>query len=59
LPNPTPIEIRATREFQRKVRLLSKKYRHIQANLQPIWEKLRLGETLGDRIYITTLIQIF
>ena len=50
MPNPTPIEIRATREFQRKVRLLAKKYRHIQTDLQPIWEKLKLGESLGDRI---------
>jgi mRNA-degrading endonuclease RelE of RelBE toxin-antitoxin system len=50
LPNPTPIEIKATREFQRKVRSLSKKYRHIQTDLQPILGKLRLGKMLGDRI---------
>ncbi|MDJ0846315.1 type II toxin-antitoxin system RelE/ParE family toxin [Crocosphaera sp.] len=43
-------EIIATREFQKKVRSLSKKYRHIQTDLQPILEKLRLGEILGDRI---------
>ncbi len=44
------MEIKATREFQRKVQLLSKKYRHLKTDLQPILEKLRLGETLGDRL---------
>ena len=50
MPKPAPLEIKVTREFQRKARFLSKKYRHIQTDLQPILEKLRLGETLGDRI---------
>ncbi|GBF81340.1 type II toxin-antitoxin system RelE/ParE family toxin [Aphanothece sacrum] len=50
MPEPTPIEIKATREFKRKVQLLSKKYPHLQTDLQPILEKLRLGETLGDRL---------
>ncbi len=43
-----PKEVKLTREFQRKVKLLSKKYTHLKADLQPILEKLRLGETLGD-----------
>ncbi len=46
----SPIEIKATREFQRKVRLLSQKYRNIQADLHPILEKIRLGEILSDRV---------
>ena len=46
----TPISIQATREFQRKVRSLTKKYRHLQTDLQPILEALSLGQTLGDRI---------
>jgi len=45
-----PITIKATREFQRKVRSLAKKYRHIQSDLNPILEKLRQGEVLGNRI---------
>ncbi len=45
-----PKEIKLTREFQRKVQLLSKKYRHIKTDLQPILEQLKLGETLGDRL---------
>jgi len=50
LPEPKPIEIKITREFQKKAKFLSKKYRHIQTDLEPILEKLRLGETLGDHI---------
>ena len=50
MPEPTPLEIKVTREFQRKARFLAKKYRHIQTDLEPILEKLRLGETLGDII---------
>ena len=49
-PEPTPLEIKVTREFKRKARFLAKKYRYIQTDLEPILEKLRLGETLGDRI---------
>ena len=50
MPQATPIEIKITPEFQRKARFLKKKYRHLQTDLQPILEKLRLGEILGDRI---------
>lgn len=50
LPEPNPVEIKVTREFQRKIKSLSKKYRYIQTDLQPILEKLRWGEILGDRI---------
>ena len=50
LPEPKPVEIKVTREFQRKIKSLSKKYRYIKTDLQPILEKLRLGEILGDRI---------
>lgn len=50
MPEPTPLEIKVTREFQRKARFLAKKYRHIQTDLEPILEKLRLGEMLGDQI---------
>ena len=46
----TPIDIKATSEFQRKVRSLSKKYRHIKTDLQPILARLSQGEKLGDPI---------
>lgn len=44
------MEIKITHEFKRKVQLLSKKYRHIQDDLQPILDKLISGETIGDRL---------
>ena len=45
-----PISINATREFQKKIRALTKRYRHIQSDLQPILEKLSQGKILGNRI---------
>ena len=50
MSDTSAIDIQLTREFQKKARLLAKKYRHIKTDLKPILEKLRLGETLGDRI---------
>lgn len=50
LAEPIPLAIKATHEFQKKVRSLTKKYRHIRSDLQPILEKLSRGEELGDRI---------
>ena len=51
-----PIKIRVTREFQRKVRSLTKKYRRIQSDLQPVLDKLSKGDILGDRIQGTNAI---
>ncbi len=39
-----------------KVKLLSKKYRYIQDDLQPILDKLRSGETIRDRLSGITYI---
>ena len=50
------ISLKATREFQKKIRSLTKRYRHIQADLQPILEKLSQGEVLGDRIIGTQAV---
>jgi mRNA-degrading endonuclease RelE of RelBE toxin-antitoxin system len=44
------IEIRLTPEFQRKFKALRKKYRKIQADLQPILEDLQTGSLPGDQI---------
>jgi addiction module RelE/StbE family toxin len=44
------IEIRLTPEFQRKLKALSKKYRQIQLDLQPILEQLQSETLLGDQI---------
>ena len=45
--NPPLRQIIPTREFQRDLRALSKKYRHIRSDVQPIIEKLQAGELLG------------
>lgn len=45
--NPPLRQIIPTREFQRDLRTLSKKYRHIRSDVQPIIEKLQAGELLG------------
>jgi mRNA-degrading endonuclease RelE of RelBE toxin-antitoxin system len=39
-----------TDNFQQKIRSLSKKYRHIRTDIQPIIEELQSGNFLGDQI---------
>ncbi|EKU98279.1 cytotoxic translational repressor of toxin-antitoxin stability system [Leptolyngbya sp. PCC 7375] len=56
MPEVPPIKIKVTREFQRKVRTLTKKYRRIQSDLQPVLDKLSKGDVLGDRIQGTKAI---
>lgn len=46
----TPREIRLTPEFRRKLKKLSKKYRQIRNDLEPIIEQLKRGEILGAQI---------
>lgn len=45
-----PVRVEAAPTFRRNIRKLSKKYRSIQNDVQPIVEKLQQGETLGDKI---------
>jgi mRNA-degrading endonuclease RelE of RelBE toxin-antitoxin system len=44
------IEIIAAPEFQRRVRDLSKKYRQIRRDLEPVLARLRVGEFVGDQV---------
>jgi len=44
------IEVEYTPEFKRNIRHLSKKYRHIKSDVQPVIEDLEAGKTLGDQI---------
>ena len=44
------INIEFTPEFKRNVRSLSKKYRHIRSDIQPLIERLAQGEIVGDQI---------
>ncbi len=46
----SPIEIKLTVEFQRKLRTLSKKYRQIQRDIEEILEQLQAGNFPGDRL---------
>ncbi|MBD2139080.1 type II toxin-antitoxin system RelE/ParE family toxin [Anabaena sp. FACHB-1237] len=41
------IEIRLTPEFRRRLRILAKKYRQIQVDIQTILEMLQMGEFPG------------
>lgn len=45
-----PVQVRAAPEFQRRLRNLAKKYRQIQADLQPVFEQLQVGNFVGDQI---------
>lgn len=45
-----PVEVRVSRQFQRDMKQLIKKYRHIQTDIQPILEALQTGQTPGDQI---------
>ena len=56
MPEVPPIKIKVTREFQRKVRTLTKKYRRIQSDLQPVLDRLSKGDILGNRIQGTKAI---
>lgn len=44
------ITIEFTPEFKRNIRALSKKYRHIRSDIQPLIEQLGKGEIVGDKI---------
>ena len=46
----TPIEIDPSPNFIRDLRDLSKSYRHIKSDLQPLIDQLLQGETPSDRI---------
>ncbi len=39
-----------TDEFQQQVRRLSKRYRHLREDVQPVIDRLGAGETPGDRL---------
>ena len=45
-----PVEIKFTLEFKRNLRALSRKYRHIRSDVQPIIEQLKRGKIVGDQI---------
>jgi len=44
------IQVEFTPEFKRNLRALSKKYRHIRSDVQPVLEQIQAGEFVGDQI---------
>jgi mRNA-degrading endonuclease RelE of RelBE toxin-antitoxin system len=47
---PSSIQVDATVKFQKKIKILEKKYRNIKDDVRPIVESLGIGELPGDRI---------
>jgi mRNA-degrading endonuclease RelE of RelBE toxin-antitoxin system len=52
MPSETvvPVNVRFTPEFKRNLRALSRKYRHIRSDVEPIIERIQTGNLIGDRI---------
>lgn len=50
------VEVRFSRQFKRDLKHLSKRYRKIKSNVQPIIDELEAGEKPGDRIQGTSYI---
>jgi len=44
------IEVQFTPEFKRNLRALSKKYRNIRLDIQPVLEQIMKGNFVGDKI---------
>jgi len=44
------VRVRFTPEFKRNLRALSKKYRHIRSDVQPVIDQIQAGEFIGDQI---------
>lgn len=48
--NSSNIEVQFTPEFKRNLRVLSKKYRNIRSDVQPVLEQIKKGDFIGDQI---------
>jgi mRNA-degrading endonuclease RelE of RelBE toxin-antitoxin system len=48
--NTFKIEVQLTPEFKRNLRALSKKYRNIRSDVQPVLEQIKKGDFVGDQI---------
>ena len=44
------VQVEFTPEFKRNIRQLAKKYRHLQADIQPVIAQLEAGQTPGTQI---------
>jgi mRNA-degrading endonuclease RelE of RelBE toxin-antitoxin system len=51
MPNDLPlVSIDLLPEYKQNLRVLSKRYRNIRSDMQPIIEQLQNGDFVGDRI---------
>lgn len=48
-----PVEVKPSSRFLKRIKYLKKSYPHIREDVEPIIEKLREGEILGDQIPAT------
>jgi mRNA-degrading endonuclease RelE of RelBE toxin-antitoxin system len=44
------IEIKFTPEFKRNLRVLARKYHHIQTDVQPVIDQIQAGVFIGDQV---------
>jgi mRNA-degrading endonuclease RelE of RelBE toxin-antitoxin system len=54
MPESLPIQLIFTPDFQTQLRRLTKRYRHLRADLQPLFDELESGNCPGDQISGTT-----
>jgi len=45
-----PVTVKFTPEFKRNLRALSKKYRHIRSDVQPVVDQIQAGNFVGDQV---------
>jgi mRNA-degrading endonuclease RelE of RelBE toxin-antitoxin system len=50
MANNSPVIVRFAAEFEKELYRLSRKYRNVRRDVEPIIEQLREGRLLGDRI---------
>ncbi len=48
--NNSAIEVEVSEKMKRDLRILSKRYRYIRSDVQPIIEELQAGEMPGDQV---------
>lgn len=44
------VQVEFTPEFKRNLRSLAKKYKHIRSDVQPVIERLEVGEIIGYKV---------
>ena len=50
MPNDSQHQVIALSDFIDDIKYLAKRYRHVREDIQPLIDRLRSGETPGDRI---------